>query len=119
MLRNADSRRRTTPWVSGLAVLLLAGFLVFRPYAWAQPPGEEAAGPSAAPAGSRPQPAAAEPTGRPGSPRDTAQQPVRHRQRIFPVPWRAAGGWCPSSFMSLVMVTVCDRTWSGTAAQAG
>jgi len=34
---------------------VLAGFLVFRPYAWAaQPPGEEAAGPSAAPVEAEP-----------------------------------------------------------------
>ncbi len=48
MLREPHSRPRTITSASGLAVLLLAGFLVFRPYVWAQQPGEEVAGPSAA-----------------------------------------------------------------------
>lgn len=52
MLSHPDCRPRTVPWVSGLTALLLAGFLVFRPYAWAQqadnePAGDEPAGPTA------------------------------------------------------------------------
>ena len=105
---NADSRRRTTPWVSGLAVLLLAGFLVFRPHAWAaQPPGEEAAGPSAV----TPQPNDAEPAtteGQPVAPPDVVTPPTG----LFDVNnafalWVAGGWWMvPITFMSLVMVTV-------------
>ncbi len=104
---NADSRRRTTPWVSGLAVLLVAGFLVFRPYAWAaQPPGEEAAGPSAvgAPADG-PEPAAAD--DQPAAP----STPVTPPSSLFDVgnafSLAVAGGmWMvPIIGMSLVMVT--------------
>ncbi|MCU0983064.1 MAG: MotA/TolQ/ExbB proton channel family protein [Pirellulaceae bacterium] len=103
MLRNEDSRRRTTPWVSGLAVLLLAGFLVFRPYAWAQPPSEEAAGPSATPV--EPEPAAAD--DQPVAP----SAPVTPPSSLFDIgnafSLAVAGGmWMvPIIGMSLLMVT--------------
>lgn len=73
MLREADSRRWNAPWVSGLAVLLTAGFLVFRPYAWAQPPSEEAAGPSAAAA-----------PGEAGEPTVAGDQPVAPNPSVTP-----------------------------------
>ena len=117
---NADSRRRTTPWVSGLAVLLLAGFLVFRPYAWAaQPPGEEAAGPSAV----EPQPTGAEPAAaddQPVAPSNVVTPPTGlfDLNNAFAL-WVAGGWWMvPITFMSLIMVTVCDRAWFGAATQA-
>ena len=95
MLRNPDSRRRTTPWVSGLAVLLLAGFLVFRPYAWAQPPGDEAAGPSAAPA---PAVRNRRPPSQPVAPAIPVTPPTGlfDISNAFALGWLAAGGWCPS-----------------------
>jgi biopolymer transport protein ExbB len=104
MLRNADARPRTTPWVSGLAVLVLAGFLVLRPYAWAaQPPGEEAAGPSAAPVEAQP----AAPDDQPVAP----SAPVTPPSSLFDIgnafSLAVAGGlWMvPIIGMSLLMVT--------------
>ena len=103
MLRNEEPRRRTTPWVSGLAVLLLAGFLVFRPYAWAQPPGDEAAGPSAAPAEAEPAAADEQPV--------APSAPVTPPSSLFDIgnafSLAVAGGmWMvPIIGMSLVMVT--------------
>jgi biopolymer transport protein ExbB len=90
-----------------LAVLLLAGFVVFRPYARAQPPGEEAVGPSAV----KPQPTGAEPAA-------TEAQPVAPSNVVTPPTglfdlnnafalWVAGGWWMvPITFMSLIMVTV-------------
>jgi biopolymer transport protein ExbB len=103
MLRNSDSRPRTTPWVFGLAVLVLAGFLVFRPYAWAQPPGDEAAGPSAAPVETEPAAAADQPV--------APSAPVTPPSSLFDIgnafSLAVAGGmWMvPIIAMSLLMVT--------------
>ena len=93
---------------AGLAVLLLAGFLVFPPQAWAQQPGEEAAGPSAV----KPQPERRI-TGR--HRRSRTRRPasaVTPPSGLFDIGnafgfWVAGGWWMvPISFMSLVMVTV-------------
>jgi biopolymer transport protein ExbB len=107
MLREHDSRPRTLLRVAGLAVLLLAGYLVIRPYAWAQQPGEEAAGPSAVqppPAGA--EPAAADPP--PVAPAEFVTPPTGlfDINNAFAL-WVAGGWWMvPITFMSLIMVTV-------------
>ena len=41
MLREHDSRPRTLLRVAGLAVLLLAGYLVFRPHPWRSSPAKK------------------------------------------------------------------------------
>ena len=107
MLREHDSRPRTMSRVAGLAVLLLAGFLVFSPHAWAQQPGEEAAGPSAV----KPQPAGAEPAAAdppPVAPAEFVTPPTGlfDINNAFAL-WVAGGWWMvPITFMSLIMVTV-------------
>jgi len=97
------------PWFSGLAVLLLAAFLLFRPHAWAQtagdePAGDEPAGPSPAAA-----PADAGPGSADGQPAAPAA-PVTPPRSLFDVgnafSLAVAGGmWMvPILGMSLLMV---------------
>jgi biopolymer transport protein ExbB len=87
-----------------LTVLLLAGFLVFRPHVLAQQAGEEAAGPSAAPA------PAAEPAAAGDQPL-APNIPVTPPKGLFDIgnafSLAVAGGWwmVPILVLSLLMVT--------------
>jgi len=105
MLPHSPSVRQRASWFFGLAILLLAGSLTFRPAAWAQqPPGDGSpsatpAAPAAAPAASGRQDSAPSP-GTPAPPRKEPEEINFFRLLVW-------GGWfmVPIAFMSLLGAT--------------
>jgi biopolymer transport protein ExbB len=108
MLCEHNSRSWATARFSGLAVLMLAGFLVFRPFAQAQQPGDEAAGPSAAATLDAEPPANDQPANdQPPAPSGSVTPPSGLFDVSNAFSLAVAGGWwmVPIFGLSLLMVT--------------